>query len=560
MKTNHSVKNKVLCCLLCVMLFSISVVSTGFADAFTDSLGDFSESGAGNLEKYDPAVNVNLGIPYASAISIWPEGESMEDNVWSRLYEEELGIHLNLVYSTPDSAEKVNTLIAAGDIPDLLVVNKPQLSMLADSGLINDDLYDVYINNAGEQMRQLVEGVGGEAAIGQCTVDGKMIAIPNMGTSVGEGTPMVYLRTDWMKKLGLEDPQDYNDLYEIMKAFVEQDPDGNGIDDTVGIAFTKEPWNVNYAISGIFNAFGAYPQNNFWVDDPENEDKVVLGAFQPEAKAALVELNKLYNEGIIDKEFAVMDEAAAAQLYASGKCGVLIGAVWQCWALKSSVDNDPEADWHAVSIPSLDGPSALISANYPISNYFVFNKDFEHPEALMKMINLEYEKCFSESSTLDDYQTYIESSTVSYPAFQIYPWGNFMPAVKNERAAGLIAEGLSSNEVPAFAKAFAQYCESYKAGDVSNWVWFRFFGENSGHLVSGRQQLEHRYYMNRWYGLNTETMAENMSLITDLYTEMVVKMIMGEESVDNFDKYKEQANALGLEQITQEVNDWLDAQ
>lgn len=546
--------------LLGLVLLLVACSGALASDAFIATLGDFSASGDGNLEKYDPIVEMDIGIPLTTQIVVWPEGESVEQNVWSRAYEEELGIKLNLLYATPDSAEKVNALIAAGDIPDLLSVNKNQLSMLTGSGLINEDLYDVYINNAGEQYRQLVEGVGGPAGIGQCTVNGNMVAFPIMGTSVGEGTPMVYLRTDWMEKLGLSDPTNYEELYAIMKAFVDQDPDGNGEADTVGIAFTKDPWNGDYAVSGLFNAFGAHPLNNFWVDDAANPGQVALGIFQPESKAALAELNKLYDEGIIHKEFAVMDSAAASALYASGKCGVLIGSVWQTWALKSSVDNDPNADWHAVSVPALDGDSALISANYPVNSFIVFKKDFEHPEALMKMINLEFKMCFTDETEIETYQKYIESNDASYAPFQIYPWGNCMPAVKNERAAALIAEGTAWEDLPIYAAAFGKACEEYKAGDRSQWPWFRFFGEESGHLVSGRQQLQGRYYMNRWYGLNTETMAENMSLINDLTKEMVIKMIMGEESVDAFDNYIAKASALGLDTITQEVNDWCDAQ
>lgn len=52
-----------------------------------------------------------------------------------------------------------------------------------------------------------------------------------------------------------------------------------------------------------------------------------------------------------------------------------------------------------------------MGANYPITRYLVFNKDFEHPEALIKMVNLQFEKCFSEDSTQEIYDTYIEDAS-----------------------------------------------------------------------------------------------------------------------------------------------------
>ena len=63
--------------------------------------------------------------------------------------------------------------------------------------------------------------------------------------------------------------------------------------------------------------------------------------------------------------------------------------------------------------------------------------------------------------------------------------------------------------------------------------------------------------MNKYYGPSTDMMAENMALIDDLVNEMIVKIIMGEETVDAFDTYKSQAEALGLLDMTAEANAWL---
>ena len=433
--------------------------------------------------------------------------------------------------------------------------------MLSNSGLIRDDLYDVYMANAGEGMRTIIEGVGGDAAIPSATYDGKMMAIPILNTSPGEEVPVLWLRTDWMQKLGLEDPQNWDDLYKIIDAFVHQDPDGNGVDDTIGLTFSKDLWNSNFQMDGLFNVFGSYPKKNFWVDDPNEEGKVIFGAFADETKAALEVVSKMYADGLIDAEFAVNDNSAAVQQVASGKCGVVIGAVWDTNSvLYTSNDEDPNADWHALPMVGLDGPTTKVTGNYPIIRYMVFNKDFEHPEAVIKMINLQFKKCFSDDSTQEIYDTYIEdaSGNSGFAAFQIYPWGIFLPAVKNEMAADEIVNmGLSSDEVDIWAKPFAKYVEGYANGDASLWRWYRFFGPDGGHLITGKYIADDLYYMNRYYGPTTDTMAESMSLIDDLVNEMFTKIIMGEETVDAFDTYKAQAEALGLTDMTEEANAWL---
>ena len=546
--------------LTLALLIALSGTALASKSQLAGNLGDFSASSWGNLEPYAEPITMTIGIP-VDLSKAFPEGDSYENNVWSRAYEEELGIKLELAFTAANTDDKINTLIATGDIPDLLCVNSAQLKMLSNSGLIRDDLYDVYMANAGEGMRTIIEGVGGDAAIPSATYDGKMMAIPILNTSPGEEVPVLWLRTDWMQKLGLEDPQNWDDLYKIIDAFVHQDPDGNGVDDTIGLTFSKDLWNSNFQMDGLFNVFGSYPKKNFWVDNPNEEGKVIFGAFADETKAALEVVSKMYADGLIDAEFAVNDNSAAVQQVASGKCGVVIGAVWDTNSvLYTSNDEDPNADWHALPMVGLDGPTTKVTGNYPIIRYMVFNKDFEHPEAVIKMINLQFKKCFSDDSTQEIYDTYIEdaSGNSGFAAFQIYPWGIFLPAVKNEMAADEIVNmGLSSDEVDIWAKPFAKYVEGYANGDASLWRWYRFFGPDGGHLITGKYIADDLYYMNRYYGPTTDTMAESMSLIDDLVNEMFTKIIMGEETVDAFDTYKAQAEALGLTDMTEEANAWL---
>ena len=535
---------------------------TGLASKsnLANDLGDFSQYGDGDITPYDEPIDIDVGMGINLSLN-FPEGDSYENNVWSRAYAEELGINLHLAFTTSDSADKVNTMIASGDIPDMLRVDESQFKLLADSGLIRGGLYEVYDQYAGAGMREIIEGVGGTAAIQKVTYEGDMLAIPILNTSRGETVPVLWLRIDWLNKLGLEKPQNWDDLLAILTAFTTQDPDGNGEDDTMGLTFTKDLWASTYQMDGLFNIFGSFPKTNFWVDDPDNEGQVIYGAFAPATKDALEVVAKMYADGILDHEFAVNDGSAANQRVANGNVGCVIGAVWDSNAcLYASVDNDPEADWCAMPIPGLDSATTKVTGEYPFTGYMVFAADFEHPEALIKMINLQYKKCFSDDSTQETYDTYIEDSSGNSgaPAFQIYPWGIFLPAVKNEMAADEIVNmELSSEDVDIWAKPFARYVEAYAAGDTDMWRWYRFFGPEGGHLITGQYIRDDLYYMNRYYGPTTDTMSESLSLINDVVNEMFVKIIMGEADIDSFDTYKAQAEALGLADITDEVNAWL---
>ena len=51
-------------------------------------------------------------------------------------------------------------------------------------------------------------------------------------------------------------------------------------------------------------------------------------------------------------------------------------------------------------------------------------------------------------------------------------------------------------------------------------------------------------------------MGQKMSTVTDKVMEYYTKVIMGIESTDNFDSFLQELNSLGLDKITEELNEW----
>ncbi|MDU5950759.1 MAG: extracellular solute-binding protein, partial [Paenibacillus macerans] len=126
---------------------------------------------------------------------------------------------------------------------------------------------------------------------------------------------------DWLDKVGLQTPQTIDDFYNMLKAFKEQDPDGNGKDDTYGMVLVK--WTGQWA-SGFDTIklwFGA--PNKWGVKDgqlvPEHE--------YPEYLEALKFMKKLYDEKLINSDFAVMDSAKWVDPVVNNKAGVIVDVV-----------------------------------------------------------------------------------------------------------------------------------------------------------------------------------------------------------------------------------------
>ena len=108
-----------------------------------------------------------------------------------------------------------------------------------------------------------------------------------------------WINQNWLDNLNLEVPTTTDEFYEVLKAFKEQDANGNGDpDDEIPFTFN----GVWTWATGLFNMFGS-----FGVVENSNHAFVVDGTvhFAPEEEGyyeALKYFNKLYSEGLIDPE------------------------------------------------------------------------------------------------------------------------------------------------------------------------------------------------------------------------------------------------------------------
>ena len=118
--------------------------------------------------------------------------------------------------------------------------------------------------------------------------NGKMYGIPRSRTLARNG---IGYRVDWLNNLGLAEPTTLEAFYDMMYAFTYNDPDGNGVDDTVGLFL--DSWTGVYDI--IMTWFGV---PNVWGID-ENGD-LIHKSQTPEYKTALAEIRKWYADGVIN--------------------------------------------------------------------------------------------------------------------------------------------------------------------------------------------------------------------------------------------------------------------
>lgn len=506
------------------------------------------------FEKYEETVELTA-VRYVSDGISYRDGESIDNNVYSRAYEETLGIKLNYLWTTPQSqyTQKLNTSIVT-EVPDLMWVDAAQLKRMVEDDMLADltEVYDEYKAEFTDKVLHDDDGSAMESA----TFDGKLYGLPHIQSGYGS-TEVLWIRADWLENLGLEEPETMEDVLAIARAFANDDPDGNGEKDTYGLAVNKglvADNNLPYAVlDGFFNSYHAYP--TIWVTDAEGN--LAYGGIQPEMKAALEELQKLYAENVIDMEFGVKDASKVSEDVNSGKIGMLYGYFWNCGAgwMQDGVVNDPEVEWKAYPIMSIDEEPAKVMAPFATTMYTVVSKECEHPEAAVKMYNLVLEKNFGETAEPSEYN--VGSDNIALFDYA-YSYGE--PPMKNLDAQTKVSAALESGDTSALnAEELGYYnnCVAYLDGDLNCWGNYQMYGPDGGLQVINNYVANDLVLTDNYYGAPTDSMAEKGATLDKLQLETFTKIITGNAEIDEFDSFVENWLNLGGQDVTDEVNEWL---
>lgn len=503
--------------------------------------------------KYDPSITVTFVRTTDDAIEQNVlknlEGETLEDNRWLKLYEEELGIKIKYDWISKGQEQfnqKMNIAISSGDLPDFIPVTSIQLKQLAEADMLADltEAYDKYASGDTKNVMTLQ----GTAPFDAATIDGKLWGLPQLKPSY-DSIDYLWVRMDWLNNLGLDVPKTMDDVLKIIDAFAKMDPDGNNKDDTIGLVVHKDLFGVYASLTGFFNGYHAYP--NTWIED--NSGKLVYGSVQPEMKTPLLKLQELYKNGYMDVEFGVKDFYKVSETTIAGKSGLHYGAAFDSlWPLQPLRNIDPKSEWQAFPIVSVDDKPVKVTYNMGTVSWIAVNKKARNPEALVKIFNMFIEKCWSENAQYD-YYFYPPNAegTWKLSPIAVLPDVDIYTDIKEAEKTG------DASKLTGAAKYTWELMEQYKAGDDSLWgVWRGSGGEGATSAVLEKYISGDHLLLNKFVGAPTPTMTEKWATLTKMQSEVYTKIILGNAGIEEFDKFVSDWNTLGGEAITKEVNDW----
>ena len=519
------------------------------------------------FSKYAETVTVHLGGSLDPNAKI-PDGMSYEDNSYTRFLKDELNIEVvyDWVASSSDFDEKMNLCIGSGTIPEMMNVNAAQYRALLKYDMIQplDQYFDDY---ASDTLKGFVESGGEELKKCISNDKGEMMAIPAPNIAAS-GINEMWIRQDWLDKLGLEAPRTWDELVKVAEAFVTQDPDGNGEDDTIGILGPSNSDHMNaiggnqYGLDPLFSSFQSYPQ--YWL---QGEDGTVeYGSIQPETRDALEKISELYTNKLIDPEMLVRSDSKEPLL--AGKVGIFFGPWWSGYTVADATLAGA-ADWQAYFTPLSEDGNYYTHMAEPTTQYVVASKACKNPEAAFKIVNYLIK---NEQKWVDEGVSTTEMGTADfYPLYNTYDNADEIEVsydVLTKYLAGEITmddvdfstHKLLKSDMEAVKKLKK---EPYDDFSLDKWNLDSDIAKNNlprlvAIMVGDAPSVNEKYVpVYNAYNGQTETMETKWANLKKMEEETFSKIVMGKADISEFDTFVENWKSQGGDQILKEINEEL---
>lgn len=514
----------------------------------TDNNAKWQEAEHTPYGKYPETVTYTLGKISGGNHSNLPAGDTYEDNGYTRYLKKMLNIQNKDVFELEDGnqyEEAVEIAIKDNNLPDIMVVKGQEtVQKLAEAGMI-EDLTEVYEECTTWRIKDMYASYT-DALLNSGKYGGKLYGFPD--TVIDHGPTLLWMRKDWMDKLGMEEPADMDEAMNYILEFVNQDAAGNG--ETIGLACTPElvaGSSETYSADGIFSMFHASPRK--WVQDAEGE--IVYGSVTQECKAALEYLNTLYTKGVLDKKFLLRTSENIEELIKNGKCGAFFGKWWAPNnPLMESYDYDKNAEWTPYFFTKEDENVLQEYETFEDRLYVVVRKGYEHPEIVAKYISMIFDYSRyddKEANEVNEYFSLNVDPTARPLNINVDYRDTLYQTTENIRNA--LNKEKPSSSLTGLEKSYYRTCKAYLDGNLTTanaWAAYTSRITAVGTLVDlnfkSRQPLP----------LSGEGLKVGEDLLK-LEQQTFIQIVCGEKTVGYFDTFVKEWYAAGGKDFTQKA-------
>jgi putative aldouronate transport system substrate-binding protein len=288
-----------------------------------------------------------------------------------------------------EETQSLNNMMAAGTAPDIcytydsdMITHFGELGGLVDLAPYVGTLLKDYDGFLG-----MDPGIPGERLIYRYKdrQTGKLYMVP--GRYMYTASQNLFIRKDWLDKLGLPLPSSQEEFYAALAAFKEKDPGGVGKSRVIPFTLTTDVrWTAGIIVDPFIDPGLSVKER--WINTVV-ERYILL----PGYKEGYRFLNKMYNDGLIDTDFPLYkDDLPVNNLVKSG----VVGAFAHNWdhvyrdntkVLEDLKKNIPGAELAPVdAIRSADGVTRK-RGSPPTSLLWFIPASAKNPEAAVRYAN-----------------------------------------------------------------------------------------------------------------------------------------------------------------------------
>lgn len=516
--------------------------------------------------KFPEPVDVHIGMVVDPTDKTLPEGDSVSNNQYTRYLKEKYNINVIVDWTAAtgnDFKQKVSLTIASGKLPDGMVVDDRSFMTKAASAGLLYDITDLFEQYQSSQVRDIMASTEGRA-MENASYNGRMVSLPNITVDT-DGVHIMWIRKDWLDKLNLPVPKTLADIEKTAKAFIDNKMGG---DKTIGIAGPSKntfPYATFLVSSNnlggfdpIFGAMDAYP--GYWLDN--GDGSVTYGTTTENTKKTLALLADWYKKGLIDPEVGTRDNVGDP--INANQAGIFFGPWWSGgYGNGDSFKNDPTANWQAYPVYS-DDNKWNVHMKTTGSTYTLISKNAK-PDVVKAILIMN-------NALVRDEATFDLSVAVGwYPLRNVmaaaneteYEYTELLKVLKGE------ADPEDYNKPNSLYKLM--YADAKKVRDVIkppyddlnvnnfNTANFGDFQRMYSLLIGDRPfattPIDKKVYSVTYN--QTPTMETKWANLKKMEDETVMKIILGQASIDTFDKFVKDWKAQGGDEITAEVAELL---
>ena len=279
-----------------------------------------------NMDSQMPIVKEGTDITLEIMIvngPMYSNMNSIRDVYFTEAYEKKTGVKIQWTEVSSDAFEDQLALrLTTNKLPDIILkggVNNSAQLKYGQQGffqnLMTNDMLKTYAPNYWALCQEYPEILSASMM-----PDGSVYSMGMIRNSTGSTiASKLFFNQQWLDAVGKKVPTTADEFYSVLKAFKEQDPNGNGRNDEVGLYI--KPDHLQYVTFGMFG-IGNRGSNNGFIDYDKQTDSVRYFATTDQFRAWVEWVTKLYREGLLHKEYFDFTETSMGNYVNNDVCGV----------------------------------------------------------------------------------------------------------------------------------------------------------------------------------------------------------------------------------------------